>query len=203
MINLLPSQVKEAMRYARLNIVLVQYVILTVCVALALGIVMFFGLRIISQDERSLNMSIEEKDRQVAELRPDLQKAEQLSSTITTVASLLDSEIRFSVLLNEIGAVMPTGARLTSLELTGDAAAPLSLTAELDSESLAPVLQQNLINSALFAGADIQQIVAASINRETNTIGDPAQATILVSFAVNDNGISVLKSLSINAEDSQ
>ncbi len=183
MINLLPQELKEEIRYARFNLSVISLALLIIIVSLALSGVLIFGTQIIDRDETRLKKSIAAKERQYQELSGDISKAEKLAGKIDTVSALLDREVTFSQLIKDIGALIPDGARLASLSLTGDPTKPVSISAVVDKQETAAVLRENIAQSPLFQTADIQAITVG----ETDQSGKPLNfnAVILVQFAIN------------------
>lgn len=164
MINLLPPEIKNEIRYGQLNILAVQYAVLIILVSLSLVAVLFFGVSVVSGDERSLKQAIEEKQVVLSELDTTVAEAKELEQTIDTISALLKRELSFAALLKDIGAVVPSGASLTGLSLTGDESLPLSIDAVLSEQSTAAIMRENLENSDLFQNADIQSITASEID---------------------------------------
>jgi Tfp pilus assembly protein PilN len=180
MINLLPTNLKDEIRFGRLNITLVQYTMLVVSVSIALVAVLLFGVGVVSADERSLKKNIEERQVILSGLSSVTQEAQDLESTVNTISALLEREIEFSKLLKDIGAVIPSGASLTGLALTGDESVPLQIDAEISTQSLAAVLRENLEDSNLFQGADIQSISIGDVNQAGAALN--YQVRIVVNF---------------------
>lgn len=163
MINLMPPDLKESVKFGSHNVSVLQYMILIVISGIALAAVIAFGVQIVRNDESKLRTSIDAKQSQLVQYEADIEKAKRLSEKIDTVDILLDKELRFSILLQEIGGLMPPGSSLTRLELTNDLSENLLLVARVDSEETATELQLNLANSSLFSGADIQQLAGGNV----------------------------------------
>ncbi len=158
MINLMPPKLKDSVKYGSYNVSLIQYISLVIIAGLALGAVIAFGVQIVRSDSAKLNDSITTKQLQKDEYAADTEKAETLTSKIATVNTLLDNEIEFSAVIQEIGRLMPPGTALSSLRLTNDLDENIDLSARASSKQVITELQQNLIGSELFTGADIQNI---------------------------------------------
>lgn len=180
MINLLPPEVKQEIRFGQLNITAIQYAVLIALISLALVAVLFFGVTVVSGDERSLRQAIDEKQQILTELEPTVAEAKQLEGTINTIAALLSREITFSQLLQDIAAVIPNGASLTGLSLTGDESLPLRIDALINDQTLAAVMRENLENSDLFEQADIQSVSASAISESGQAT--EYQVRIVVNF---------------------
>ncbi len=161
MINLMPPKNKESVRFGSYNTRIAQSIFLVLVVALALFAVIAFGAQIIRSDEAKLEASIAAKQTQLEEYADEIATAKILSEKIDTVDVLLQNEIRYSVLLQEVARLLPPGSGVRSISLT-TAALEEAFTLEvfLINETTATQLQHNLISSELFTGADIQQLSA-------------------------------------------
>ena len=162
MINLLPSETKQAIRFARLNVILLQYVFIALVTAMVVVSLLLFGRASLASTKQDIENQLESDRAQIAQLAPINAEAEELSQTINVIDKLIEKEIKFSVLLREIGALIPTGASLSGLTLVEDQSEPVSLAVLVDSAEKAGVLQENLIQSELFVTADIQTVTRSS-----------------------------------------
>ncbi len=178
MINLMPPEQKEAIKFGSYNVNIIQYMILIIVAGIALAAVITFGVQIVSSDESKLNESITAKQEQLVTYSEDIELARSLTSKISTVDVLLDNEVHFSVLLQEIGSLLPPGSSLNDLNLSNDTSENIVLTANTDSEAIATQLQQNLVNSELFTGADIQRLTTVT----TESDGTVVIVEIVVSY---------------------
>lgn len=178
MINLMPPDIKASIKYGSYNVSLIQYISLVVIVGLALGAVIIFGVQIVRSDSSNLNKSIALKLEQKSEYSEDTKEAGALANKINTVNVLLDNEIKFSAVIQEIGRLMPPGTALSGLHLTNDLENNIELSTRAVSKEAVTELQQNLIGSELFTGADIQNI--SSDPDESSAL--KYNATIVVAF---------------------
>lgn len=185
MINLLPPDIQKEIRFARLNVTAMQYAILIMAVSLSLASLLFFGVAVVSGDEESLHQNIQEKEAILAELEDSVGKAKELEQQIDTISALLEREVSFSSLLRDIGGVIPEGASLTGLSLTGDETLPLRIGATVRNQPLAAVLRENLEDSELFENADIQSITASEVDARGNALFYSVQ--LVVNFETEEN----------------
>jgi hypothetical protein len=95
---------------------------------------------------------------------------------------LYSGEVKFSELIPQIGSLLPNGAVLNSLSLAGGKASPLQLDVDLESQDLAAVFQQNLVNSDLFSAADISAIVSKGESTSKTQKSYPFGATLTATF---------------------
>lgn len=181
MINLMPPEAKSSIKYGAYNVNIIQYSVLILAIGVALAALVVFGVQIVRSDEANLNDSIAKKQIQLQEYTADNDKAQALTAKISTISKLLEGEVRFSELLQEIGGLLPAGARLTGLQLTTDFTEPLVLVATVNSKQTATELQQNLANSDLFVGADIQSLSPGRIDEDTGRTLDYT-VNIVVAF---------------------
>ncbi len=182
MINLLPPDIKQEIIFARKNVMLVQYCVLAGIVGLALVAILFFGLTIMSNDERLIKKAITEREATLASLKSSEDEAQELASQITTIGSLLNTELNYSDVIVQIGSLIPEGATLQNLDLQQTIKTdPLSLTVLVDTQAKAAVLQQNFENSPLFAGADIQTIAPSERTEDGGVLN--YTVSMIVSYA--------------------
>lgn len=181
MINLMPPKLKESVKYGSYNVNIIQYIILVIVAGIALAAVIDFGVRIVKTDESKLNSSIAAKQQQLKNYSGDIEAAKALSDKIDTVDVLLDNEVKFSELIQNIGGLFPPGASITNLYLTNDLSENIILEARTTTKTVATELQQNLLNSDLFDGADIQSL---GLIEGTNNY----KVVIIVSYAQEAGG---------------
>jgi len=158
-INLLPPDIKKETKFARINVALMQYLLLIIVVGVALSAIMIFGGRIVASNENSLEDNISLEQDKAQELSSINDEARVPSEKIDTIGTLLAREIKFSDLLREIGSLMPKGSILTNLAISEESQDdPLLLDASVVDEDTAAILRENLVNSNLFTNADIVSI---------------------------------------------
>jgi hypothetical protein len=183
MINLMPPDVKEDIRFAKLNVSIVQYCILAAIVGIALVGILLFGLLILNNDRSQLEDGIVERQAILDELKLDEDRAKKLSDSIDTIGALFDKEVEFSEIIVQIGSLIPAGSSIDSLTLPNNVKkAPLNLIVRVPTQPDSAVLQQNFANSPLFKGADIQSVTPANRDSETNQVVDYS-VQLVVSFA--------------------
>lgn len=158
MINLLPPEYKQSIKFAQLNVVLARYIVVALITSVVVGGVMLFGVQAAENNRRNIQNSLSADIAQASELESTNKEAQKLADNIDVIAELLDSEIQFSELLREIGSVIPAGVALADLTITDDQTEPLLLEVDARSEAAIGVFLENLNNSELFAGGEITLI---------------------------------------------
>lgn len=148
---------------ARINTVLWIYVRLGLFSMLVIGTILVGSYYYLNLQHQKAEDTVRLDKERVADLEPYHIEAQQLSSTVNTVAAIMNNEFIFSDMLKHIGTLMPRGAALTGLELSSeDLEAPLIVRAQVDSEQRAIVLLNNLEQSDRFERAQIRTIQRAS-----------------------------------------
>ena len=161
MINLLPTETKEAYRYARRNRVLVHWI--TVGVFCLVG-----GMLLTAGGYLYLNQSIDNLNQQISSSNKQLQSENlgsvqgqitDISNNLKLAVQVLSKEILFSKLLERLAAVTPSNAILTNLSIT-QAEGGVEITAQTTNYSAASQLQVNLADPSnqIFSQADIESI---------------------------------------------
>lgn len=158
MINLLPSDTKKARMYGRRNKRLVGYSLSILSIGIITISVALFNMQYVNADENRLKTEMAQRDAEVVTLEASQKDVEKISGQLKTIDKLYSGEVKFSVLVPKIGALLPNGVVLNALTLTGGKASPLQLDIDMDQQNLAAVLQQNLVNSDLFEAVDISAI---------------------------------------------
>lgn len=180
MINLLPTDIRTSIHYARLNTALVQYGVIVFVLVLLVAGVMLFGFNIAQSDENALRDSISQKENELSSLLDVEEEAQGLAKKIDTVDELLQREVRFSEVMQEIGSILPQGSVLTSLRLANNTEEPLQLSALVSDKQTAAVLRQNIEDSDRFSVADIESII---VNLDENGTPDGFTVSIIATPA--------------------
>lgn len=178
MINLLPPQRVVSLKIARSNTVLRRYVELTIVSMILLFAAFGMAYYFLHAQQTNTAQTVELDKQKIEKLRPVQKQAEELSSTVNTVAGLLTNNVKFSQMLTQIAGLMPQGSVLTGLQFSiEDVKLPLAISAQVDSEQKAAILRNNIEASDLFSRADIQNI---------SLIGEPGSTNSVPSNGVAD-----------------
>lgn len=117
MINLLPNDLKVAIKAARTNVVLIRYMaIILVGLAFILS-VLYVYLLILQSTMASAESRIEANDIKADIYSATRQQVEGLSTQLTEAKSILDQDTRYSNFLIGLGQVTPPNTILDSLVL--------------------------------------------------------------------------------------
>jgi hypothetical protein len=170
MINLLPDEMRESIRFTQSvkKVVNITSAVLGV-IGFAIAIEMA-GLALLNNAKDEVNVSIAEKEAIITEFNDNQSEAIQLSKDIDTVKALIDRQADFSKLVREIGKSLPVPATLSSLTLGDTVFEQMQLQLTVDTQERAAIARQNIEESPIFAGADILSISAGETDQETEEI---------------------------------
>ncbi len=201
MINLIPTDLKEQMRYARRNRILLHWCVAVFCVIAGLCVTAFFGHFYISNSEKNLRLTVDSTNQRIErEKLPESQKEyTELANGVRTVMQILSKQVLFSQLIPHLGAALPEGAVLTGLTLTPEDVA-LDLMVGTRDEKTAAQTQVNFTDPAnqLFEEADIVSLTCAA-EGETATTAYPCEVSIRALYK-KDATFLFLNSLGDNAQ---
>lgn len=197
MINLLPPQVKEDRSYGRKNISLIGYSGALLATALTTAVIMLLSLQFIGSEEPDLRKSLEADLATVATLEAEIKSIENVAVRLETAKKVAERSVKLSELIPQIGAVLPDGAVLNALSLTGGTTDSLQLDVDLREASLAAVLIRNLVESDLFEAADISSLSPRGTGTD-DSAGDEYQFT--ASLTANFTGTAEAKKKAAAAE---
>ena len=165
MINLLPLSTKQEIYYARKNLLLFRWVAANILAIILLSALLFIGgiyIERSQEDLRNSNNNIQTSIK-TAKLDTVKQDAENLSSGIKLISQILSQELRFSILLQKIGSLMPENTVLGTISLTSNVATPVDITAYAVDYRSATQVQINFQDKskALFESVDANNIICA------------------------------------------
>lgn len=158
MINILPTETKSELRYARLNSLLLKHLIVTFTAGLLL-IMLISGARWYANHQlKDYQAEISARQSQLSSFKADEQKIAQLQANLGLIDKLLTGRTQYSELLDDLADNLPPQAYLTQLTLTGDDTKPLEIKVNTDSFNRAAEVRNGLLRSKRIQSADIQNV---------------------------------------------
>ncbi len=172
MINLLPSDLKEHIRYAKFNKLAIQYVRVAVVVVVVLGLIFGWSIYQLSQDTKRVAADVAEKQAVIAALNKTFTpKAKDASDRLDAIKYVLATQTRFSGVVADIAKVVPQGVSINSMTLTGDDKTAVRISVSASSYSGALAFRNALITSPRIAGADLETITSSNgVNYDTSVV---------------------------------
>ncbi len=166
MINLLPKEQRDSIMYARRNVKLLRLCIAAIAVILVVVSMWGMGYFYVNKTAREYNRSIAQKrsNLKAQNLEETEVRIETFSNNLKLILQVLEKEVLFSKLLRQVGAVTPSGAILSNIELS-EISGGIDLTVRAKNYDTATQVQVNLEDKGnkLFQKVDI---VSVSCNAE-------------------------------------
>jgi Tfp pilus assembly protein PilN len=174
MINLLPPDQKEQIRYAKLNRLALRYVWVSVVVIGVLGGIFAGSLVMLDQQITQVTADVAVKKDTIADLNKTFTpKAKDASERLKAISYVQGTQTKFSALISDIAKVVPKGVSIDSMTLTGNDAVPVKLAVTAQSYAVALAFRNALITSPRIAGADLETISAS---------GEVFQTSVVIAF---------------------
>lgn len=197
MINLLPPELKQTLRYADYNTRLVRLVIGLSVGLVGIIIVLGVGYFYLHQEASNYRASIRESELQLEKRneKEKIARVQEISSSLKLVVNVLSQEILFSKLIRQVGAQMPPNTVLQDLRLSSELTGALDLQVGASSYDAASQVQVNLLNSRnnVFDTADLIKVNCGQADDTGENTAYPCQATLRAIFN-KDNDFTLLNS---------
>lgn len=120
MINLLPPEYADKIRYSRKNSMLVQTLVWVGLANLGLVLILIAGSLYISRQSGHIQAQIQASEKQLKAQNLDEveRQSQQITNNIKTINQVLSKEVLFSEVIQEVGKIIPSGSVLSSISLT-------------------------------------------------------------------------------------
>ncbi len=175
MINLLPPDQKEQIRYAKLNRLALRYVRTLIVVVLVLGGIFAGSFYLLAQQAGSISEDVAQKEAMIAALdRTFTPKAKDASDRLAAIKFVQATQTRFSAVISDIAKVVPQGVSIDAMTLTGEDKAPVRIAVTAQSYAAALAFRNALITSPRIAGADLETISSSD--------GKSFQTSVVIAF---------------------
>lgn len=117
MINLLPPDIKQQIRFSYFNTVLRRYIVVIVIVAGAMSAILVGGNWFARQQIEDLARSNQTVQQEIEALKEPLNQVQTFADKLNLVGELFERESHYSQFMAELSSVVPAWAQLTSLRL--------------------------------------------------------------------------------------
>lgn len=159
MISILPPEQKEQLRFSKYNVSARNYLLAIILIFATVGSSLYIGHRYADQQIATYESNLENIRKETAEQAKLQTNVETLNARLKIIDSLLKNRTNFSEVLTDLANVMPSGAFINGVSLTGEVDQPLELTITTQSRAQGLVLRNALLTSPRIATADIQSII--------------------------------------------
>lgn len=191
MINLMPTEAKKNILYARRNASLFKWTIGCLIIIAAMAATVVLGEFYIDNAKHSLTKSIASTKQTIKDQKLDKvqAQAQDLSDGVKVIVQVLSKEVLFSKLLQQIGNLMPDGATLGDVQLSNTVNGAINLTANAVDYQAATQVQVNLEDpkNNLFSKVDTQSVTCSDSSQTTTGIVSKYKCQILVRALFKDN----------------
>ena len=158
MINVLPPELKQQVKYSKRNIILLRHLLLTLSASALIAAIIFLSLWYSSRQITSLQTSLQERQQERESYKDTETKVQALQSSLNLIDKLLTERTEYSAVLGDLAAVLPTGSYISSMTLTGEDDKPMQMIVFADSINTAGLIRNSLLTSPRINSADIQSI---------------------------------------------
>ena len=175
MINLMPPDMKEQIRFAKLNRVVLRYLWGAFFVVLALGGVFGWALYTLGNQTKVASAGAADKQQTIDKLTKSfVPQAKEASDRLNAIKYVQGTQTHFSAVIDDIAKVEPKGVSIKSMTLTGADKVPVVITISADNYNSALAFRNALATSPRISGADLE-----SINADT---GGTFSGTVVIAF---------------------
>lgn len=168
MINLLPPEYKENIIYARRNRILLNWSTALVGGLLVLAVISAGGYILLNNSIKNQQAQAQASQQRLKDDKIDETKSQldEISTNTKLILQVLSREILFSKLLKQLGASLPSGTTLQSIEID-KLQGGITLKALATNVQSATQIQLNLSDpqNKIFQKADIESITCVPTNK--------------------------------------
>ncbi|GAC1372944.1 MAG: hypothetical protein NVSMB39_7200 [Candidatus Saccharimonadales bacterium] len=171
MINLLPPEQKEQIRFSKLNRMALNYVRILLLVIIVLSGIFGASIYWLSQVTAGVTQDVAQKTATIAQINKTFTPlAKDASDRLAAINYVQATQTRFSAVVADIAKVVPQGVSVDSMTLTGDDKLPVRIAVSANSYSGALAFRNALITSPRIAGADVESISANAGTYQTSIV---------------------------------
>jgi len=178
MINLLPAESKEELRAAKLNVVLVRYVVIQLCTYVFLGFAFaaaHYQLGVAKTEAASIAAANQDK----ASVYSDTEaEARSLRQNLADAKVVLGGDIDYAAIVAALGKLLPEGVIIDSLKLDQSVLSNQTTLQLYATTTDAAFSAQN----ALKASPLFSSVTAGEVSSQGGITGYPVTATVSVTF---------------------
>lgn len=185
MINLLPTDYRKNLLYAKRNTELRKWASMLFVASLGAILIVAGGFLYLQNEVRqqSRTLAVSQANLKAQDIDGTRNELETISSSTKLILQVLEREILFSKLLRQLGAILPANTALQQIEID-ELQGGLELQAGATNIDAATQLQLNLEdpNNKIFQKADIE-----NINCSEPKEGSPYPCTVTLRALFNDD----------------
>lgn len=173
MINLLPPDIKDQMRYARLNRQALGYLKLVIVVIMVLGGIFATTLWWTNRQAAIAESDVNSKEANIASSATFTAQASAIATRLSAIKTIDASKTHFSLLLDDLAKALPQGVSIDSITLTGDDTSPVRISVTAGTYQEVLDFREAFAESPRISGVDLESI---------GQISSGYQASVVIGF---------------------
>lgn len=174
MINLLPPVLKEQVRYAKLNRLILRYLRTTATVIVVLAGIFVGTIFYLNLQASSVSRDVSSKEQEIAATAAFQKEASDISLRLGAIKLIQTQQTHFSTLLSDLAKVLPNGVSIDSITLTGSDKSPVRISVTANSYNSVLAFRDAFAQSPRISGVDLENIGQAN--------GGTFQANVIIGF---------------------
>ncbi len=170
MINLIPPQLKQELKFARRNASLVRFLVIAAILAVAVGSGFAGTTYYLNQRTAKVEQDIAAKKSSADSYHTTIAAAKALNDRVSAIKTIQSGQPKFSLLLSDIAKFTLKGTSISSISLTGADNKPVQISAVAANYTAAVSLRDALASSPRISAADIISVVNNSQNNNYTVV---------------------------------
>jgi hypothetical protein len=164
MINLMPDEDKKELRAARVNVLLVRYMLVIFMAFAFLVLILFGAYFLLSQTKASSQQLIDANDTKAEVYSSTKTQISELSAQLAEAKGILDAEILYSKVLANFGQQMVPGTIIDKITLDSSSfsGTPLTLKVYAKTTGDTVALRERFQQSSFFTDVSFQTVSDSS-----------------------------------------
>jgi len=160
MINLMPDSAKVEIRAARVNVVLLRYIIIILVAFTFLVLLLGGSYVVLTQTKASAQQIIDANDTKAAVFSSTKTQVESLSAGLAETKTLLDQEVLYSNVLINIGQQLPEGTVVEKITLDEGSftGTPVAMKVYAKTTEATVALREKFQSSPLFSNVNFESV---------------------------------------------
>jgi len=182
MINLLPPDLKEQIRFAKMNQMALRYLRVIIGVAIVIGVIFAGALYLVRQQAGSAVSSAASSQQTINSLNSTvIPEAQDAANRLTAIQYVQSTQTHFSQVIANLAGVLPQGVSIDSLTLNGDAKLPVNMAVTADTYDEALAVRNALATSPRIAYVDLEDISGSTSSNVTTY-----NVTVVIAFKAGE-----------------
>jgi|GEM_PF-2904248 Tfp pilus assembly protein PilN len=164
MINLLSPALKEQIQYSRRNRVALHYLRLVIITLIVLSASFASSIYFINVLAASTSAGTIDKEKTIHSYDQKLTAAQDAAKRLASIKQITAKQTHFYLILQELGAAMPSGVAMDGISLTADATLPVSISVTGPTYESILTFKDNLSKSNIIESVNLVNVGTSDTN---------------------------------------